>query len=223
MTSDELSCPSPVIRHLLVKQHLIVAGNIGVGKSSLAELLGERLGWKPFYEGVADNPYLADFYADMPRWGFHSQMFFLAQRVRVQRQIHDHPTSIIQDRSIYEDAEIFARNLYLQGALSERDFATYTDLYRGLLDLLPPPGVVIYLRASVRTLQNRIAQRGRSYETGIAPEYLAQLNDLYEEWVGGFQQCPLLLVPADDLDFVANPEHLDWILNRVRELMPLNA
>lgn len=199
-----------------MKHHVIVAGNIGVGKSSLVKRLCERLGWQPVYEVVAENPYLADFYQDMARWGFHSQLFFLANRLRVQRQIVDHPTSVVQDRSIYEDAEIFARNLYDQSCISERDFATYRHLYRSLLDLLPPPDVVIYLRASVATLQKRIAQRGREYETSIAPLYLSQLNTLYEQWIEGFDVCPVLAIPADDLDFVANNTHLDWIVERLQ-------
>lgn len=203
-----------------MKRYIIVAGNIGVGKSSLVELLCRRLGWQPFYEAVVDNPYLADFYADMSRWAFHSQIFFLANRLHLQRQIADHPTAVVQDRSIYEDAEIFARNLYEQGFISERDYATYRRLYTSLLDLLPAPDVVIYLRASVKTLHKRILQRGRSYESKIAPVYLSQLNELYEQWIAGFDLCPLLVVETDDLDFVAHAAHLDFIIDRLREHLP---
>jgi deoxyadenosine/deoxycytidine kinase len=203
-----------------MKRHIIVAGNIGVGKSSLVELLCRRLGWQPFYEVVVDNPYLADFYADMPRWAFHSQIFFLANRLNLQRQIADHPTAVVQDRSIYEDAEVFARNLYEQGFISERDYATYRRLYTSLLDLLPTPDVVIYLRASVKTLHKRILQRGRDYESKITPVYLSQLNELYEQWIANFDLCPLLVVETDDLDFVAHPAHLDFIIDRLREHLP---
>lgn len=205
------------------KRHIIVAGNIGVGKSSLVDLLCRRLGWEPFYEVVAENPYLSDFYGDMPRWSFHSQIFFLANRLRLQRGIADHPTSVIQDRSIYEDAEIFARNLYDQGSLSARDYDTYRQLYLSLLGLLPPPDVVIYLRASVRTLRQRIAKRGRTYEAQIAPEYLAQLNELYDTWIEGFDLSPVLTIPTDELDFVAHDAHLDWIIDRLREHLPTPA
>jgi len=203
-----------------MKRHLIVAGNIGVGKSSLVELLCRRLGWQPFYEAVVENPYLADFYADMARWAFHSQIFFLANRLHLQRQIADHPTPVVQDRSIYEDAEIFARNLYEQGFISERDYTTYRRLYTSLLDLLPTPDVVIYLRASVKTLHKRILQRGRGYESKIAPVYLSQLNELYEQWISGFDLCPLLVVETDDLDFVAHSAHLDFIVDRLHEHLP---
>lgn len=205
-----------------MKRYVIVAGNIGVGKSSLVERLCARLGWQPFYEAVAENPYLADFYSDMLRWGFHSQIFFLANRLHIHRQIADHPTSVIQDRSVYEDAEVFARNLFLQGHFSERDYATYRNLYQSVMEFLPPPDVIVYLRASVRTLLDRIARRGRDFETTIAPEYLAQLNELYEQWITSFRVCPTLVVSADELDFVAHPGHLDLITQAVIEKLDGN-
>src|SRR3990170_5770420 len=144
-----------------MKKFVAVAGNIGVGKSTLVALLCHRLGWQPFYEPVAENPYLVDFYADMRTWAFHSQIFFLTHRLRAHRQLLDHPTSAVQDRSVYEDAEIFARNLYERGHLGERDYRTYRQLYEVLTEFLPPPDLVLYLRASVDTLQQRIARRGR--------------------------------------------------------------
>jgi deoxyadenosine/deoxycytidine kinase len=200
-----------------MKKFVAVAGNIGVGKSTLVALLCKRLEWQPFYEPVTENPYLADFYTDMRTWAFHSQIFFLTHRLRIHRQLLDHPSSAIQDRSVYEDAEIFALNLYRQGLIHERDYSTYRELYEVLSDFLPPPDLVIYLRASVDTLMARIAQRGRHYERSITPGYLAQLNELYEAWIAGFGLCPVLSVPADDLDYVASSGHLDLIVQKVQE------
>lgn len=200
-----------------MKKYIVVAGNIGVGKSTLVRLLCERMGWDPFYEPVTENPYLADFYGDMDTWGFHSQVFFLAHRLIIQQSILKHPGSVIQDRSIYEDAEIFALNLFLQGHLSQRDFDTYKALYQSLYDFLPPPDLVIYLRASESTLLNRILQRNRDYEKSISHEYLHRLNELYRQWIDHFTLCPVLTVPADDLDYVAHPYHLDLIVQKVQE------
>jgi len=200
-----------------VKKFVAVAGNIGVGKSTLVKLLCERLGWEPFYEPVAENPYLEDFYQDMKAWAFHSQVFFLTHRLRAQLELLDFPGSVIQDRTVYEDAEIFAHNLYRQGQIAERDYAAYRDLYELLTEMLDPPDLVVYLRATVPTLQQRIAQRGRDYERSIAPEYLAQLNELYEAWIEGFSFCPVLTVPADSMDYVASKGHLDLIVRKVEE------
>jgi deoxyadenosine/deoxycytidine kinase len=200
-----------------MKRFVAVAGNIGVGKSTLVTLLSERLGWQPFYEPVAENPYLADFYENMRAWAFHSQVFFLTRRLRAHRQLLDHPTSAIQDRSVYEDAEVFAHNLYRQGHIDDRDYNAYRELYLVLTDFLPPPDLVIYLRASVPTLMNRIKQRGRDYERRIDPDYLGQLNLLYEEWIARFHLCPVLTVPADDLDYVAHSGHLDLIVEKIQE------
>lgn len=198
-----------------MKKFIAVAGNIGAGKSTLVELLSQRLGWQPFYEAVTENPYLADFYTDMHQWGFHSQVFFLANRLRSHRQLSEHPTSVVQDRSVYEDAEVFACNLYHQGYLSERDYRTYRALYEELAAFLPPPDLVVYLRASADTLRARIAQRGRDFERTISHAYLEQLNGLYEAWMRDFTLCPVLTVPAGDLDYVANPAHLDLIVQKV--------
>lgn len=200
-----------------MKKFIAVAGNIGVGKSTLVTLLCQRLGWQPFYEPQEENPYLADFYRDMRTWSFHSQVFFLGRRLRLHRQLMDHPTSVIQDRSVYEDAEIFAANLYRGGAMSERDYATYRSLYDALAAILPPPDLVIYLRASLPTLLQRIGQRGRDYEQSIQPDYLAQLNQQYDEWIAGFNLCPVLTVPSDDLDYVSKPAHMDLVVRKVEE------
>jgi deoxyadenosine/deoxycytidine kinase len=200
-----------------MKKFVAVAGNIGVGKSTLVSLLCKHLEWQPFYEPEGENPYLADFYANMRSWAFHSQIFFLTRRLRAHRQLLDHPTSVIQDRSVYEDAEVFACNLYQQGLIDERDYKSYRELYEVLVDFLPPPDLVIYLRASTSTLLERIKLRGRDYERQIHGEYLSQLNHLYEDWISRFSLCPVLTVPADDLDYVANSRHLDLIVHKVQE------
>lgn len=200
-----------------MKKFVAVAGNIGVGKSTLVSLLCQKLGWEPFYEPVAENPYLADFYADMRTWAFHSQIFFLTHRLRMHRQLLDHPTSLIQDRTVYEDAEVFADNLYRQDLIHPRDYRTYRELYEVLTEFLPPPDLVVYLRASVSTLSSRISRRGRDFERQITSEYLGQLNELYESWIATFSVCPVLTVPSDDLDYVANSSHLDLIGHKVQE------
>lgn len=200
-----------------MKKYIVVAGNIGVGKSTLVQLLCQRMGWDPFYEPVTENPYLGDFYQNMEAWSFHSQVFFLAHRLQIQHAVIKHPGPVIQDRSVYEDAEIFALNLYLQGNLSQRDYETYRALYQAMNDFLPLPDLVIYLRASVSTLLHRIDQRSRDYEKSISPEYLQRLNDLYRQWIDHFTLCPVLTVPSDDLDYVAHPAHLDLIVRKVQE------
>jgi deoxyadenosine/deoxycytidine kinase len=200
-----------------MKKFVAVAGNIGVGKSTLVALLCQNLAWQPFYEPVAENPYLIDFYADMRTWAFHSQIFFLTHRLRMHRQLLAHPTSVLQDRTVYEDAEIFAENLYQQGLIQTRDYNTYHELYEVLTGFLPPPDLVVYLRASVSTLFSRISNRGRDFERQITTEYLEQLNVLYESWIAGFSLCPVLTVPSDDLDYVANSNHLELIALKVQE------
>ncbi len=200
-----------------MKKFIAVAGNIGVGKSTLVEMISSRLDCQPFFEPVAENPYLSDFYKNMPAWSFQSQIFFLTHRLRIHHDLLHAQGSVIQDRSIYEDAEVFARNLYVQGNMSDRDYGTYRSLYLTLAETLPPPDLVIYLRASVPTLLDRIALRNRDYERSIAPAYLENLNGLYESWIEHFTLCPILTVPADDLDFVAHPHHLDLIASKVTE------
>jgi len=184
------------------KFSLAIAGNMGVGKSSLTRLLAENLRYTPFYEAVDDNPYLADFYRDMRQWSFHSQIFFLSRRLHCQRDVLNHPNSVIQDRTIYEDAEIFARNLFQRHSMSERDYHVYRGLYEEFIQFLPPPDLIIYLRASVPTLIERIHRRGRDFEREVSPLYLQQLNELYNAWAEDFTVCPILTVRADDLDFV---------------------
>ena len=200
-----------------MKKFVAIAGNIGVGKSTLVTMLSNKLGWQPFFEPVGENPYLADFYNDMKAWAFHSQVFFLTQRLHAHRQLIEHPTSAIQDRTVYEDAEVFARNLYRQNLISERDYQAYNELYNVLREFLPPPDLVVYLRANVDVLLDRIVSRGRVYEREITSNYLAQLNQLYEEWISNFDLCPVLSVPAGDLDFVTHSNHLDLIVDKIQE------
>jgi deoxyadenosine/deoxycytidine kinase len=201
----------------MAKYFITIAGNIGVGKSTLVELLAARRGWEPVFEAVAENPYLADFYQDMRRWSFHSQVFFLSRRLQQHYYLTQRNGSLIQDRSVYEDAEIFARNLYRQGDMSERDWSCYYELYQTLVTLLPPPHLVIYLRASAPTLRRRIAQRGRDYEMAIADSYLEQLNALYDEWAAGFTLSPVLTVDTDNLDYVLYETHLQQIWQRIED------
>lgn len=200
-----------------MKKFVAVAGNIGVGKSTLVGKLSEKLGWQPYYEPVAENPYLVDFYNDMKTWAFHSQVYFLNHRMAAHFELLNNPSSVVQDRSVYEDAEIFAKNQYIQGNISERDYATYRGLFELFIQMLNPPDLVVYLNASVDTLLNRINLRARDFESTIQPEYLEQLNVLYDEWISGFSLCPVLTVPADQLNFVDNPGHIDLIANKINE------
>lgn len=196
---------------------IVVAGNIGAGKSTLVQILSERLGFKPFFEPVNDNPYLEDFYRNMETWSFHSQLYFLTRRLRIHKQLLDAEGSVVQDRSVYEDAEVFARNLYLQEDMSTRDYGVYQDLYRILIDLLPPPNLVVYLRTSVDTLLERINTRGRGFEAGISRSYLERLNALYEEWIDSFTQCPVLIIPSDNLNLVSSSAHISQVVQLVHE------
>jgi len=197
-----------------------VAGNIGAGKSSLARLLGEHFQWKPFFESVDDNPYLSDFYSDMSRWSFHLQIYFLANRFKNHKEIVESSESVIQDRSIYEDAEIFARNLYNIGKMTERDYTNYESLFHVMMEYLKPPNLMIYLRANVDTLIKKISKRGRNFEQGIQRSYLEQLNKLYEDWITSYKLGPLLIIETDNLDFVNNKIDLDNILASVKDHLP---
>jgi hypothetical protein len=197
-----------------------VAGNIGAGKSSLAQLLGERFQWKPYFESVDDNPYLSDFYDDMFRWSFHLQIYFLANRFKCHKEIVESSESVIQDRSIYEDAEIFARNLYDIGKMTERDYTNYVSLFHVMMEYLKPPDLMIYLRANVDTLMKQISKRGRDFEQGIQRSYLETLNTLYEDWINRYKLGPLLIIESDNLDFVNNKRDLDYILTNVKDHLP---
>ena len=201
------------------KYFIAIAGNIGAGKSTLTRRLSDALDWQPFYEANTENPYLADFYSDMPRWGFHSQVFFLGKRLEHHRQLLDHPGSAVQDRTVYEDAEIFACNLYKQGNMSERDYEAYRSIYQAVSAFLPPPDLIVYLQASVETLTAHISQRGREFERQIAPEYLSQLNDLYDQWIDGWTQCPVLRVDMNRIDFTRRESDFAEIRDRVADAL----
>ncbi len=201
----------------MTKHFITIAGNIGVGKSTLVQKLADKLEWEPVFEAVSENPYLADFYQDMQRWSFQSQVFFLSRRLQQHHSLLQQPKSVIQDRSVYEDAEIFARNLYHTGDMSERDWVCYLELYQTLTQLLAPPDLVVYLQASVKTVRRRIGQRGRDYEQAISEDYLKRLNQLYDDWVTNFRLSPVLIVNTDNLDYVQHDEHLELIWQRIED------
>lgn len=199
----------------MTKRFILVAGNIGVGKTSLTERLGGRLGWITGYESVADNPYLADFYDNMRQWSFHLQVFFLGHRAQQHLALAYHSQSAIADRSIYEDAHIFARVLHHMGNLNERDFQAYRNVYDLVVPNLPRPDLLLYLTAPVPVLVERIRQRARPIEAGISPEYLALLDSFYMEWLDGFDLCPVLTVRTQQLDFVHHAHHLDTVISHI--------
>lgn len=201
------------------KVFLAVAGNIGAGKSSLTRLLSERTGWKAFFESVEDNPYLGDFYADMKRWSFNLQVYFLSNRFRSHKAIAEGPDSVILDRVIYEDAEIFARNLHEIGRMDDRDYENYVALYGVMTEFLRPPDLLIYLRASVDTLLKQIALRGRDFERSISREYLEQLNGHYESWISRYTRGKLLIIESDGIDFVNRKEDLDEVVRRIHKTL----
>src|SRR5215813_1953916 len=201
----------------MTKQMIVVAGNIGAGKTSLTERIGARLGWRTSYESVADNPYLADFYSDMRAWSFHLQIFFLGHRAEQYIEAGRDTRSAILDRSIYEDFHIFARALHHMGDLSERDYLAYRRLFDLTVNSLPRPNLLVYLKAPVNVLMERIRRRARNMETGISPEYLTLLDSFYDEWLGGFDLCPVLTIRTDDLDYVHQSNHLDTVVDRIQD------
>jgi deoxyadenosine/deoxycytidine kinase len=206
----------------MAKRLIVVAGNIGAGKTSLTERLGTRLDWETAFESVSDNPYLPDFYADMRTWSFHLQIFFLGHRADQYLSMAHSPRSAILDRSIYEDAYIFARALHHLGNLSERDYLAYRRVFELLVSTLPPPNLLIYLKAPVSVLVDRIHRRGRDIESGITAEYLSLLESFYDDWMAAFDICPVLTIHTGELgresplDFVHNSHHLDIVVDRIQ-------
>lgn len=200
------------------KTFVAIAGNIGVGKTTLTHLLMERFGWAGYLEKVVDNPYLPDFYQDMPRWAFQSQIFFLKERLKDHLQIQASQNSCVQDRTIYEDAEIFARNLFERQLMLPRDYQCYQDLYQSIVAMLTPPDLFVYLRASIWTLTSRIDQRGRDYEKGIDREYLQQLNIAYDRWAKRTaEKHAILVVDTDNYDMHRDREWLESILEVIEK------
>ncbi|MBL0173860.1 MAG: deoxynucleoside kinase [Ignavibacteria bacterium] len=202
---------------------ITIAGNIGSGKSSLTSILHERFGWQPFFESVDDNPYLEDFYGDMRRWSFHLQVYFLSQRFITHRDITASGNDVVQDRSIYEDAEIFAKNLHAIGRMDDRDFTNYRALFAAMTSYLRTPDLMVYLRAGVDTLVTQIRARGRPYEQSIERSYLEQLNALYEEWIDGYTLGPLLVIDTDATDFVHDIAQQEELLRRIRDAVANSA
>jgi len=197
-------------------RYVAIAGNIGAGKSALTGLLADNFGWKPHYESVDDNPYLSDFYEDMRRWSFNLQIYFLSSRFQHQKDMLSKSENIIQDRTIYEDVEIFARNLHNMNLMSDRDFQNYSVLFHQMSHYLRPPDLLIYLRAQVPTLVRQIQQRGRDYENTIRIDYLEKLNRLYEDWIDRYSYDKLI-IDTDNLDFVNNKEDLGKVIELVEQ------
>ena len=195
--------------------HIAVAGNIGAGKTTLTKLLAKHFKWEPHYEDVVDNPYLDDFYHQMERWSFNLQIYFLNSRFRQVLQIRESGKNIIQDRTIYEDAHIFAPNLHAMGLMANRDYNNYTSLFELMESLVGAPDLLIYLRSSIPNLVSQIHKRGRDYENSISIYYLSRLNERYEAWVSTYDKGNLLIIDVDNIDFVNNPEDLGDIINRI--------
>lgn len=199
------------------KMFVVVAGNIGSGKTTLTKKLSEKLEWKPHFESVQDNPYLSDFYDNMSRWSFPLQVYFLNHRFNTHKLIEGGAGSAIQDRSIYEDANIFARALFEQGDLDKRDYETYCTLYESMIQYLNPPTLTIFLRRSVPKLLERIKLRGRDYEQAIPVDYLTKLNGYYDDWYENYNLGKSLVVDTDDLDFLENEEHFDKLVRKIHD------
>jgi len=195
--------------------HIAVAGNIGAGKTTLTKLLAKHYKWEAHFEDVVDNPYLDDFYNQMERWSFNLQIYFLNHRYRQVLSFRESGKDIIQDRTIYEDAYIFAPNLHAMGLMTNRDFTNYSSLFELMESLVQPPDLLIYLRSSIPNLVSQIHKRGRDYENTISIDYLSRLNERYEAWIHKYEKGKLLIIDVDNLDFVDNPEDLGEILNKI--------
>lgn len=195
--------------------HVAIAGNIGSGKTTLTRLLSKNYGWEPKYEDVDVNPYLSDFYNDMQRWSFNLQIYFLNKRFQGIVEIQKSSLNVVQDRTIYEDAMIFAANLHSMGLMTTRDFENYTSLFKLMLSLVKPPDLLIYLRSSIPNLVNQIQKRGREYESGIRLDYLKGLNERYEEWIEGYKDGKKLILNVDELKFEDNPKDLSFVIDAI--------
>ena len=195
--------------------HIAVTGNIGAGKTTLTTMLAKHYGWSAQFEDVDHNPYLDDFYQDMSKWSFALQMYFLGSRFRQVKEIRESGKNIIQDRTIYEDAYIFAENLNEMNLLSERDYINYTSLFNLMKSFVSAPDLLIYLKADISTLTKQIAKRGREYEAGISIDYLMRLNKKYEAWINSYKEGKLLIIDVNDLDFVEREEDFGYILERI--------
>jgi deoxyadenosine/deoxycytidine kinase len=189
------------------RKFIAVAGNIGAGKSTMVDFLCQTYGFRPFMEPNLQNPYLDDFYRDMGRWAFHSQISFLSHKFRLHMELMAEPATVVQDRTIYEDAEIFARSLHRSGRIDERDYRTYSDLYRAMQKALAPPDLLLVLRCSVRALRARIRRRGRPSEQSMPLDYLKQLQGLYEDWFEGWGLSPILEVDTEKIDYISDFVH----------------
>ncbi len=199
------------------KKLILVAGNIGSGKTSLTERIGQNLGWRTAYESVADNPYLPNFYADMRAWAFHLQVYFLGHRARQHMDLWNDERSAIVDRSIYEDAFIFARALNKMGNLTDLDYKSYLSVFDLVIKSLPAPSLLVYLKCPVPVLMERIHSRARDMESTITSDYLSLLDSFYEDWLSSFDLCPVLTLRTDDLDFVHKPEHMNLVISTIQE------
>jgi deoxyadenosine/deoxycytidine kinase len=195
--------------------HVAIAGNIGAGKTTLTKLLAKHYNWKPHFESVDENPYLDDFYAEMERWSFNLQIYFLNSRFRQILELRKTGDDIIQDRTIYEDAHIFAPNLHAMGLMTNRDFSNYSSLFELMENLVTPPDLLIYLRADIQTLVGQIHKRGRDYENSISIDYLSRLNERYEAWISNYDKGNLLIIDVNNLDFVEKQEDLGVIINKI--------
>jgi len=195
--------------------HVAIAGNIGAGKTTLTKLLAKHYRWEPHFESVEENPYLDDFYGEMERWSFNLQVYFLNSRFRQILKIRESGKNIIQDRTIYEDARIFAPNLHAMGLMTNRDYNNYDSLFDLMERLVSPPDLLIYLRASIPTLVGQIHKRGRDYENSISIDYLSRLNERYEAWISKYEKGKLLIVDVDNLNFVDKPEDLGTVIDKI--------
>jgi deoxyadenosine/deoxycytidine kinase len=197
-------------------KHIAISGNIGSGKTTLVEKLSKHYGWRPLYESVDQNPYLRDFYADMSRWAFHLQIYFLNSRFQQVNQIRqEDKTTTVQDRTIYEDAYIFAANLRKSGHISERDYQSYLDVFHSMIAFVRPPDLLIYLRADIPKLVGQIERRGRDFEYAIRLDYLKNLNEHYEEWIASYKEGKVVVIDINNLDFVERVEDFSYIVNRI--------